>query len=375
VPYRRVDDPVKLRRLLQAVLMIEGDLSLPVLLRHLVEEARALSGARFGALGVLNESRTALDQFITVGLDAAHEEAIGPRPQGHGVLGLLIVDPVPLRLSRLADHVDSYGIPEHHPEMTSFLGVPVKVRDEVYGNLYLTNKRDGAEFDEEDEALVSALAVAAGVALENARLHARVQEIAVFEDRDRIARDLHDTVIQRLFAVGLSLQGTARLSSRPEVVGRIERAVEELDETIRQLRTAIFDLEVAVHQDGLRRGVIDLIEELVPVVGLRPKVTFGGPVDSAISAAVAEHLLATLREALTNVAKHAQASSISVTVSVADDLLLVVADNGRGIDPEAPVHVGHGLKNLRMRAESLGGSLEVESPSQGGMRLAWRARL
>jgi GAF domain-containing protein len=168
-----------------------------------------MTGARYGALGVLNDEKTALVEFITVGLDADEEAQIGPRPTGKGVLGLLVTDPLPLRLAHLGDHPDSFGFLPNHPPMTSFLGVPVKVRDDVYGNLYLTDKVGWSEFTRDDVALVEALALAAGIAVENARLHQQVQDTAVYEDRDRLARDLHDQVIQRLFGLGLSLQATA----------------------------------------------------------------------------------------------------------------------------------------------------------------------
>src|ERR1035441_6046322 len=221
MPFHSVDDPAKLRRLLEATLLVEADLELPVLLGHVVEEACSMTGARYGALGVLNEDRTELAQFITVGLDPDEEERIGHRPTGRGVLGLLITEPQPLRLANLGSHPDSFGFPAHHPPMVSFLGVPIKVRDEVYGNLYLTDKVGWSEFTADDVALVEALAVAAGIAIENARLHERVREVAVVEDRDRLARDLHDTVIQRLFAVGLSLQSLASTATGPRVTDRL----------------------------------------------------------------------------------------------------------------------------------------------------------
>jgi GAF domain-containing protein len=209
MPYRSVEDPAQLRRLLEATLQLEADLDLPVLLRHFIEEARSMTGARYGAIGVLNDERTALAEFITVGLDPEQEERIGPRPKGLGVLGLLIADPHPLRLADIGAHPESFGFPLNHPPMTSFLGVPIKVRDEVYGNLYLTDKVGWTEFTAQDEALVGALALGAGIAIENTRLHQRVQKVAVYDDRDRLARDLHDNVIQRLFAAGLSLQAMA----------------------------------------------------------------------------------------------------------------------------------------------------------------------
>jgi signal transduction histidine kinase len=257
--------------------------------------------------------------------------------------------------------------------MTSFLGVPVRVRGEVYGNLYLTDKIGAPQFSAEDEATAVTLAMAAGIAIENARLHSVARDHTLTEDRDRIARDLHDTVIQRLFAVGLSLQGTARLVDRPEVAGRIGDAIIKLDETIRHLRTAIFNLEMTINQDGFRRMVFDLLHELTPVIGAVPHVTFTGLVDSAVTGSIADHSLATLREALTNVGRHAAATRVAVTIAAENDLRLVVVDDGRGM-ANAGVN-GRGLKNMRTRAERLGGSLELGTSREGGTRLIWRIPL
>jgi signal transduction histidine kinase len=375
VPYHQIEDPAKLRRLMAAVLSIEADLSLPVLLRHLTEEACSLVDAQYGALGVLDPSGQKLEEFITVGLTRDEESAIGPRPTGKGVLGLIISEPEPLRLDQLGEHAHSSGFPPNHPHMTTFLGVPVKVRDEVYGNLYLTEKRNGMQFSEEDEALVSALAGAAGIAIENARLHGQVRELALLEDRDRIARDLHDTVIQRLFAVGLSLQGTIRLANSSEVSERIGTAVADLDETIRQLRTAIFDLQFDAHHIGVRRSILDLAEEIGSAVGVRIDVVTSGPVDTAVTSDELEHLLATVREALTNVGKHARATKVALSLTVDDELVLTVADDGQGCDLTAVAPGSQGLKNMRNRAEKLEGSMVVEPNEGGGTRLVWRVPL
>src|SRR5271166_3354283 len=267
VPYRRISDPAKLQQLIQAVLLVEADLSLPVLLQHLVEVACGLVDARYGALGVLDPRGTGLEDFIAVGLDADEKAAIGDPPTGRGVLGLVKDDPVPLRLADLSSHPDSFGFPPHHPPMTSFLGVPVRVRDQVYGNLYLTDKQGASEFSDEDGSMVSALAVAAGLAIEKARLNIRIRELTLVEDRDRIARDLHDTVIQRLFAIGLSLQSSARMAATPDLSARILAAIGEIDDTIRQIRTSIFELESDPEELGLRRNLIDLVNELEPFIG------------------------------------------------------------------------------------------------------------
>ena len=304
-PFDRIADPAKLRRLVQAILILDAELNLPVVLRRIVEVACDLVDAQYGALGVLTQDGRALEQFGTVGLSEADELTIGPRPTGRGVLGTLIADDKPLRLANIADHEDSFGIPTHHPSMSSFLGVPVRVHGAVYGNLYLTNKTTAAEFSEDDEELALALAFAAGIAIENARLHSLVRDHALMEERDRIARDLHDSVIQRLFAIGLSLQGTARLVERTEAAARMGEAIESIDETIRELRKAIFDIELTIDKEGLYSKVMDLVHELSPVLGLEPQVSVVGPIGRVAMGPMSDAVLAVLREALTNVAKHA----------------------------------------------------------------------
>jgi signal transduction histidine kinase len=371
MPYHNVEDPAKLLRLIDAVLTIEAAVELPLLLRHLIEEACSLVDARYGALGVLNEARTGLEPFITVGLGYAEEEAIGARPTGRGVLGVLITEPASLRLADLSAHPDSYGFPPHHPPMKSFLGVTVRVRSVVYGNLYLTDKIGAEEFSDQDQALAEALAVAAGIAIENTRLHERVRVLSVLDDRDRIARDLHDRVIQRVFAVGMSLQGAVRLSERDQIVERVNKAVDDLDTTVTEIRTAIFELGNETITGGLRHSVLELTEEMASSLGARPDVTFNGPVDNAISQRIADSLLAVLREALTNAGKHAKATSYIVTLSVADDVSLEVQDNGIGIDLSQAFGAGLGLVNLRSRAERLGGSFDLLT-GEDGTRLLWR---
>ena len=374
-PFDQIDDPAKLRRLVQAILIFDAELDLPVVLRRMIEEACDLVDAQYGALGVLSADGQTLDQFLTVGLDNEEEHAIGPRPTGRGVLGTLIADDKPLRLNNLSDSPDSYGTPEHHPEMSSFLGVPVRVHGEVYGNLYLTNKRSANEFSAEDEELVTALAMAAGIAIENARLHSLVRDHALTEDRDRIARDLHDSVIQRLFAIGLSLQGTARMVERPEAVRRIAEAIDRLDETIRQLRKAIFDIELTINKEGLQPKVLDLMHELRAVLNLHPQVSISGPVDTVVTGPLADEVLSVLREALTNVGKHAEATKVVITVTAGDELRLVVADDGIGVGPARERAGSLGLKNMRQRAERLGGGMEIGKSREGGTRLTWHVPL
>ncbi|MGE3619903.1 MAG: GAF domain-containing protein [Acidimicrobiia bacterium] len=369
-----VAGPRGLRQLLDAVVTIGSDLDLPAMLRRIVERAVDLSGATYGALGVLDDTRTRLAQFVTVGIDDEQRRAIGPLPEGHGILGLLIVDAAPLRLPDLTEHPDSYGFPPGHPTMTSFLGVPIRVRDEVFGNLYLTDKQGGDVFTDVDEELVVGLAAAAGVAIENARLHARLGELVLVEDRERIARDLHDTVIQRLFATGMSLQGTTRLlRTDPEAaLARIDAAVDELDLTVKHIRTAIFGLEATRRPaSGLRDRVLSLAREATGALGFEPGVLLDGPLDTAVSEEVATQLVATLREALSNVARHAGATRADVEVLVDGEVLLRVVDDGVG-PPVRPSPGGRGLANMATRARRLGGTFALVPGEQGGSRLEWR---
>ena len=360
----------QLRKLLDAVVTVGSDLSLPKVLERIVETAVTLVDARYGALGVLDPTRTYLAEFITVGLDESHRAKIGELPKGQGILGLLIVEPKALRLADIRDHPDSFGFVPHHPHMTSFLGVPIFVHGEVFGNLYLTDKRDEEGFTDIDEELTMALASAAAVAIDNARLHERSQELTLVEDRERIARDLHDTVIQRLFATGLALQGVVS-RCEPEVAERLQQAVDDIDDTVRQVRSTIFELDTRrMPGRSLRREVLDLCTEAARSLGFDPQVTFDGPVDSGIPDEISEHLLSTLREALSNVAKHAGARHAEVRLNVDDHVRLTVRDDGRG-GVSGPTAVGHGMRNMAQRAERLGGTFGVEDADGGGTVLRW----
>lgn len=366
-----VDEPVG--RLLDAMLAMAGNLSLPAVLRRIVESACTLAGARYGALGVLGEDEP-LAEFVAVGVDDDTVEAIGHTPEGRGILGQLILDPRPLRLADLTRHPDAVGFPPGHPRMRSFLGVPIRVRDDVFGNLYLTEKVGAAEFTDEDEQLVVSLAAAAGVAIENVTLHEKLQAVVLLEDRERIARDLHDKVIQRLFATGMALQATERLVVKPDVGLRIQQAVNDLDETIREIRATIFALQTPVRH-SLRRDVLARTTEAGEILGFEPTVRFEGPVDSVVPEAVGDELLTVLQEALSNAVRHARARRIDVTLAVGADALLRVVDDGVGFDPSQVVR-GHGLRNMRLRAEELGGSFEVEARPEGGGTVAeWRVPL
>ena len=534
----------RVRQLLEAVVGIGSGLDLEQALTRIVQAAATLVDAQYGALGVLGgEGR--LSRFITVGLSQEQIAAIGHYPEGHGLLGELIRDPVPLRSEDLSTHPRSYGFPANHPPMHSFLGVPIRVRDEVFGNLYMTEKRGGAPFDADDEAVLTALAAAAGVAIDNARLYdearrrqewleatseltrgllsgrdaddvlvafaqraaafaqadltvvalpdaeqedllivaadgagasvlrgvsvgiedsllgavfksgqpelfadlsadpraggslvpevefgpglvvplgavgqvrgvmslarragavpfdtailelaadlavqaAVVLELAdrrrdsellsLYADRDRIARDLHDLAIQRLFATSMSLQGAYKITQKPAVAKRIAQSITDLDDTIKVIRSTIFALHAhEIDEDeapGLRTQVIETCERATEQLGFTPAVRFTGPVDTLVGLDIAEHLLAVLREALSNTARHAQASHLDVDLT-ADTraVTLTVTDDGVGIPATGR---RSGLANLAERAEQLGGGFSARPAAPTGTIVSWTVPL
>ncbi len=529
----------RVNALFEAVVAVGGNLDIEEVLRGIVESAVNLVDAKYGAMGVIGEGGR-LAEFIPVGLTEEEIRRIHHWPEGRGLLGVLITDPKPLRLADLGAHPRSSGFPSGHPPMTSFLGVPIRIREEVYGNLYLTEKRGGSEFDEEDEAVLVALAAAAGVAIENARLYdeARRQQrwlsasaevtrsllsgadvsdalelittralemsgadlvalalpnadrsqlryehaagagaaqslgvtvptrgsasgdvlrtgellqvdnfsdddrvadvartkmnlgptllvplgatgnvrgvltagrrpgamplapaaadmlvtfasqagialelaehrrqaerVAVFEDRDRIARDLHDLVIQRLYATGMSLQGTVGLIGAPEAARRVSVAVDALDETIREIRSSIFALQ-ARHQErpGLRSRILEIADEMAGPLGFAPALELDGRLDD-VPDPLGDQLLSALREALSNAARHSGASKVEVQVRAGDELALTVRDNGSGIKAGGR---RSGLSNLEERAVKIGGTFRVASAADGGTEVAWRVPL
>ncbi len=362
----------RLRRLLDAVLSIAAGLSLPVVLHQIVESACELVGARYGALGVIGDDQN-LVEFITVGANEETVEAIGHYPEGRGILGVLITDPRPLRLGDLAAHPASYGFPDHHPPMHSFLGVPVRVGHEVFGNLYLCEKRDAAEFGEDDEALIVSLAAMAAVAIDNARLHERLEDLAVLRDRERIARDLHDKVIQRLFATGLSLQALVQRFDGP-VPDQLGHAIDELDATIAEIRNAIFSLQGrTADRTNLSAAILQLVDEITQPAGLEPNVRIDGPLSSLLTPAIGDELLVVLGEALVNVVRHAGAGHVRISVHAdARHVVLRVVDDGHG--PKGDGAPGHGLANLEIRARRLGGSCSMTADA-AETTLEWRVPL
>jgi len=520
----------RLHGLMEAMLSVAGDLDLQGVLHRLTEAAAELADAEYAALGVIRDDGKGLSQFLVVGVDDATVAAIGSLPEGHGILGELIRDPRPLRLHDLASAHGSVGFPPNHPPMSTFLGVPIRVRDTVFGNLYLTEKRGGADFDDEDEVVVQALAAAAGVAIQNARLYdesqqrrrlveasgevttallsgtdpeevlalvarrarevsgadcalvllplpdgrlvvevaegevnddvpgqvvtmdeadviaqalrdgsprgfegtvllqqpgvalplvgpegavrgvlvvgglgstaqatwleslsafsgqasmalelaerrSQMERYAVLEDRDRIARDLHDLVIQRLFATGMQLEAVTRLiTERPdEATRRVHGAVDDLDNTIKELRSTIYSLQTPIGEAvSLRARVLQAVDAATEQLGFAVSLRMEGLLDTLVPDDVVEHLLAALRESLSNAVRHSGARSVDVRVSVADDVLLSVVDDGRGLGEDTR---RSGLQNLASRAQQLGGRLEVDSAPGKGTAVAWTVPL
>ncbi|MEU3918232.1 GAF domain-containing sensor histidine kinase [Streptomyces sp. NPDC029004] len=530
----------RVHSLLEAVLSVGRELDLEQVLHSITEAAAVLVDAEYAALGVIAPNGKSLSQFLTVGVSDEEIAAIGPYPSGHGILGELITNPLPLRLPKISDHPSSYGFPPHHPPMNTFLGVPIRVRDHVFGNLYLTEKRGGVQFDEEDESVLSTLAVAAGVAIDNARLYEEAkqrerwlranadithslmsgsprsevltliaerareiagaelavvalpmpdtgtlaielaigpnadthrglvlpvegslsgasfsagmpvtsadvahdervsagpprfaglgpavavpigtvdgvrgvlllareadatvfadeeidplrsfagqaavamelaerrndaEQIALLEDRDRIARDLHDLAIQRLFATGMTLQSAGRLIENSPASERVLRAVDDLDETIKIIRSTIFGLrsrETGAGQ-GLRARAVRTVGEAAPVLGFAPSLRMEGLLDTDVPREIADHLVAVLSEALTNVCRHAHATRTDVALQTdGREVTLTVSDNGVGLPPDGR---RSGLANIAERAQQLGGELELSCPSGGGTSLVWR---
>jgi len=527
----------RVHALLEAVVAVGSNLELEVVIRQIVEAAVTLVDARYGALGVIGEGGR-LAEFVPVGLDEEQIAKIHHWPEGRGLLGELITDSRPLRLADMSAHPRSFGFPEGHPPMKTFLGAPVRIRDEVYGNLYLTEKAGGAEFDEEDQAVLAALGAAAGVAVGNARLyeearrqqqwlrasaevterllsetdfdevlalvtqqaleisradlvvlallagdgtqlviehaagegaqeavglalpvsgsvsglvlnsgkplsvddfsgdervapaarehlrlgpavvfplgapgnvrgiltagrrpgsmpmapaavemlitfaaqagvglelaaHRRdIERLAVFEDRDRIARDLHDLVIQRLYATGMSLEGVSARLGDSDHGRRVSNAVDALDETIKEIRSAIFSLHARPGADeaGLRTQILDVVSEATGALGFTPALRMSGHLDN-VSDEAGQHLLGALREALSNAARHARASKVEVMVEAGPELTLLVRDNGVGMKETGR---RSGLANLAERAGTLGGTMRSGPADGGGTELEWR---
>lgn len=374
--FHQVHDPMRLHALIDAMLLIESDLDLTTLLQAITSAASELAGARYGALGISDDTGTHLTNFITYGLSDEQRRRIGEMPRGHGLLGEVLVKGRPRRSNDLAHDPDAHGFPAGHPNMTTFLGVPVPGRDgSVLGNLYLTDKLNGGQFNDDDEALVASFGRAAGLVVEEARQREQLRDLTLTEERERFARDLHDTVIQRLFAVGLSLQSTLSSDLNDSARDRISAAVDDLDETIREIRTTIFEIgrERESMSMGLRARILAIINEVTTRLQLPVDVSFDGALDTMVGPVLADHVVKVLRELLTNAVRHSGANRVQVDVEVRDGLLtLRVGDDGVGIaDTSGP---GRGLRNISARAGELGGECQWSPGARNGTIVTWTAR-
>jgi len=363
-----------LEGLSEAVGAIAGVLDIEHVLQLIVDRVRALVGARYAALGIVD--RGMIERFVTSGITPEERAQLGHPPEGHGLLGLIITGGRSIRIPDIAAHPASYGFPPNHPNMTSLLGVPVTVRNRTIGNLYMTDKEGAREFSQEDERLAELFALHAGIAIENARLYEAVLKLAVIEERDRIGKDLHDGIIQNIYAVTLSLEDVQELTREDpaEATARVDRAIDALHGTIRDLRNFIFGLrpELVDRTDltGLLAALADQVRQnsLIDVEVRLPD----SPIDLPVH--VRAELLQIAREALSNVARHSGGTSAELTlIAAGDEIVLGIADNGRGFEIASPERGEHyGLANMRDRAVALGGSLELESTVGAGTRIIVR---
>jgi len=343
-------------------------------LQVIVDQVRPLVGAKYAAVGIVDASGR-IERFITSGMDDATRERIGPLPEGHGLLGLIIRENRSFRIPDLNADPRRYGFPPNHPPMTSFLGVPVTVRDVSMGRLYLTNKLGAKTFSAEDQSLVEIFALHAGIAMENARLHEQLNRLAVVDERERISKDLHDGIIQNMYAVSLSLEDVPDLmqSDRLEAAARVERAIDLIHLAIQDIRNFIFGLRPGLLEGApLVGGLASLIDEYRhnTLIDLELRVP-----DAMVEppAAITSQLLGIVGESLSNVVRHSRASRAVVGLALGDGghiAELWIEDNGIGFDPDRAGKLGHqGLANTRERAAQIGGSVSIASQPDSGTRV------
>jgi signal transduction histidine kinase len=348
---------------------IAGLRSVDAVLQVIVDQVRPLVGAQYAALGIVDADGV-IERFITSGINAKLRRRIGPLPRGHGFLGLIIRENGSIRIPDIAQDPRRYGFPPHHPEMHSFLGVPVTVQGRSVGNLYLTDKAAAAEFSEDDQQIVETFALHAGIAMENARLHEQVQRLAVVDERERIGLDLHDGIIQSIYAVGLSLEDVPELTrdDPAEVERRVERAIDSLHLTIRDIRNFILGLRPELlGGTTLVAGLAAIVEEARHNSMIDVELAAEG-LAGETDASTTAHLLGIVNEALSNIARHSGATRASVRATTDADgsLSVSVGDNGRGFDASDGAALGHqGLANMRSRAATIGATMTVTSDATG----------
>jgi signal transduction histidine kinase len=343
-----------------------------VVLQLIVDQVRVLVSAEYAALGIVGPFGN-IEQFITSGLSDHGRELIGALPRGHGLLGLIIAEDTSFLIDDIATDPRRYGFPPNHPEMHSFLGVPVRSQGRSIGNLYLTNKRNARTFSDADMRLVEMFALHAGIAMENARLHEQNQRLAVVDERERISQDLHDSIIQSLYAISLSLEDLPEVSVEDPAEGaaRADRAIDSIHGTIRDIRNFIFGLQPELLGTAdLSAGIRSMANEFQANTLIDLELHLPDELPD-IPADHAAHLLAITREALSNIYRHSHATRASLDLEQRDGILrLTIGDNGRGFDPMRERSTSHhGLGNLRSRAEGTGGTLELTSEPGAGTRL------
>ncbi len=372
--FHKINDPKRLHALIDAIMLIETDADLDGLLGRIIATASRLVGARYGALGVIAGDGVTLSRFITFGLSDQERAAIGPEPEGKGVLGEIIAHPRPLRINDLSTHPMSFGFPKNHPAMRCFLGVPVATGDgHIFGNLYLTEPLDSESFSEDDEHLLEAFGRAAGLVIDQEMLRSSMRELTLSEERERLARDLHDTVIQRLFGVGLALQISLSSVLDDDVRTRINNVLDELDSTIHEIRTTIFEIDQdQANGQTLEQSVAQLTGEVESRLGVLAELKVASGIDQEIGPHCARHVVQALREILSNVVRHSEASMVQIQVDTTANLIeVVVRDNGIGFTPN--IGSGRGLRNLASRAKELGGDCTIVSKIGGGTMVRWTA--
>ena len=361
---------------------IAGELDLDRVLQVIVDSVRELVHARYAALGIVDASGR-IERFITSGISAEERELIGAPPRGHGLLGLIIRESRAYRIPDISKHPDAYGFPAHHPPMRSFLGLPVRSGGVSIGNFYLTDKEGEAEFSEQDQRLVEMFALHAGIAIQNARLHSRVQRLAVIDERIRIGRDLHDGIIQGIYAVALSLEDVPDLMTEDpaEANARVDRAIDRLNSAIGDIRTFIVGLGADAAAASIGSRLAGLADELLLTSGARMALDLDladvAEIDARLSIDAATQLLQIAREALSNAIRHSGAPRARLSLRAQNAAaVLSVEDNGQGFDTTIPPGRGHlGLVNMRDRTISVGGAIDISSRIGGGTRIIVRLPL
>lgn len=362
----------QLAALHQAALAISGEVALDKVLQQIVDSVRELIGAQYAALGVPN-AQGFFETFVYSGLSREEATRIPHVPKGLGLLGALIRDKRPIRISNIADYPLAVGFPPGHTPMWSFLGVPILAGEESLGNLYLTNKAGTADFTADDQEIVEMLAAHAAIAIQNARLYEQIGRLAIIEERTRIGMDLHDGVIQSIYAVGLTLESTrlAMTDNPAEADHLLEVSIQGLNDTIRDIRNFILDLRPHRFQGNLNEGVARLVREFQANTMVNVQLEIPKNVTEGVSPTVARTIFLTTQEALANVARHARAKEVHIRLKATSSaVLLTITDNGRGFNMTKQTHVGHGLSNMRARAEELGGSFHLHSSVGHGTTLS-----